>query len=1109
MRWLIAAALVLGSSAARPEPVRLEGRFGCATVDTDRPALSELRLRAPDGSLEPRSVLSPPDVPWLRDAPAWATQAGTYAMDASGKRWESRLGGPARVERRGAALRMTGVRLADGSDALPVAEETWTLAPAGDELLWTVERRWLRACDVRLAGTPALYFTNRPWRPDPPAVVPNSVATTFWIDPALLRGAFEPLLRPGGWGNIYKLSRNNSAVVAKRDTWAVLKLWTNWQARSDLRLRVRGGWLVRRGHFGWMSEAGAVTHLAQRVQRRAGEVERVTLAIAPSPAARTGYQLVVRTPEPGLADALARFYGGLLNGGVVNDQTNYDFGNETDGWYYAGSAWMQGMALLAGSPAPGRLAERPFDVARAFRRHLSQVIGTMLPDGRTRFGYNWTAEFVDDNLHTVIGAHAYLMRTGDLAWVRQNLPAMERMLAYFLARRDSDGLYDLGLSGHWYYDAMPTSGVNAYHNAFLFLACRCLAEMERAAGRMSAARRYDEAADRVKSAFDRRFWHPEAAGGPRYCDWITPAGEKVSYAADLCQFAPIALGLARPEHARLALATLDRRIAELRRNHGYVGLASLSAYWPVPDHINALAWQRTYPTYMNGGSFLAQTYWEVLARARAGDPDGAAERLRTFARHAARSGLIGNNWFTQRGEVGPGAADEPYLSDMVVVPAALVQGLIGVQHTWEGLVVRPRLPRGWRSASAEVVHRGIRYRVVVRDGRATVTPLGRVLSPEPLLTWEARAAYPAAWQMWVARDPASGAGWSASPSLDLGGGERITLRRRLLRSAVLGVWPLDDLAPPYRDASERGNDARPAGASTPSRTVGPAGAGSALAFDGAAWLQLADASAFTFGPRDSFTVRCWFRTSSLANQVCVARQGLFSLGVKEGRLAGWVMQDPSTFVEARGGAFVADGRWRHAALVVDRAAQKIALYLDGQLDGGAQSRNPLPIAHVGAATGAGTLCLGGFGGAFGLEGGLAEASIVRGALAATDLMAPGPRVPASAPLFEKSGEYVSAPAEWGAPARLVALRVEATLRGGSVQAVVETSDDGFRSVRERRPVTVRPGERTYALNALRRPARCARVRFLLTRSLAAPPEVRGFSLTARPLGLDATRKARR
>ena len=82
-----------------------------------------------------------------------------------------------------------------------------------------------------------------------------------------------------------------------------------------------------------------------------GHVEQFTLRISPVERHATGYQLAIRLPDRETEAALRDFYNGVFNGGAINDQKNYDFGNESDGWYYAGSCWMYGLTLAAGTPA--------------------------------------------------------------------------------------------------------------------------------------------------------------------------------------------------------------------------------------------------------------------------------------------------------------------------------------------------------------------------------------------------------------------------------------------------------------------------------------------------------------------------------------------------------------------------------------------------------------------------------------------------------------------------------------------------------------------------------------------------------------------------------------
>jgi hypothetical protein len=497
----ILVLLVIGTFCTRARATShiIEGKFGRAEVDTAKPCLISFTLRLQDGSLEPQSLLSPKGAPWQRGVPDWGTQALTFAVDEAGRRFESRNRAPEAVERTADGLVLRGVELTDGTQE-PVAREDWMLKSEGDAFVWKVERTWLRALNVTSVGTPALFFSTRPINSNPSAILPNSVATTFWIAPEKLRGWHNPYYRPAEFGFGYKLTLENNVVVTEPGGWAVLKLFPAWQHEREPRLAVEGGHLYRRGHFGWLSEVGIVSSPEPRPAYKVGDKEKTTLRIAAVPAVATGHQLALRADDSsGTIAALCRFYGALFNGGCVNDQFHYNFGNEPDGWYYGGASWMKGLPLLAGAPAPESIASRPHDLPRAFRDNLPMIAGTEFEPGLTRFGYNSAGhgaiggEYTDDNIIQIIGGRAYYLYSGDLAFIRQQLPFYRRAAAWYLGKRNADGLVSL-TPAHWYYDAMLSSGVTTYHNAFLYRALLDLAQLERAAGNVTeAARRESEA----------------------------------------------------------------------------------------------------------------------------------------------------------------------------------------------------------------------------------------------------------------------------------------------------------------------------------------------------------------------------------------------------------------------------------------------------------------------------------------------------------------------------------------------------------------------------------------------------------------------------------------
>lgn len=707
------------------QTVTIEGKFGKAEINIDAPAMVSLYLRGPEGLTSQSLLARRPVVPYrlygARGPLPWARQAYTYVVTQDGARYESRRQKPAKVEAdRGGpngAVRILGIQLASEKGPETLAIEDWEFSTPGDgsQLLWKIVRRWQQDATVTMAGSPGLFFGFDARH------VANSVTSTLWYDPERLDVRASDLCNlvikaPG------RIAETHIQTVLDRDTWAIYKLWTNWHAPVDLRLEVQGGHLYRRGSFAFLSEAGAVTSPEHVQTYRKGQTETIVLTISGVDKLSTGWQLAVSLPDKTTEAALKDFYGSVLNGGAINDQKHFNFGNETDGWYYAGSSWMYGAAIAAGVPAPGRLASHPYDALRAFRGHLARIMSTLDDQGRTHFGYNQTGDWVDDNLHTIQGTYFYLVTSGDLEFVRQQLPAMERMLDYFIRRRNKDGLFELGgVGAHWYYDTVRTSGVNSYYNAFFYKASQDLADMEEAVGNLAKAAEYRRLAAEIKTAFNRVLWREDLPGGPRYLDWIDAQGNQVAYFADLCQWPPIAVGIASPEQARKIVATADARIKELEREYGYRGYASLSALWPVPQQYTRF----NFGVYMNGGSLLCMTYWEVVARARAGDHVGAAERLRRFSQHFRETSWAGNNSANIHGHHDYPRSDsgEPYLADMVVVAAATVHGLLGIRPTWKSLEVTPHLPPEWKQAEAEILYKGQRHRIVIEGDKARIQPL--------------------------------------------------------------------------------------------------------------------------------------------------------------------------------------------------------------------------------------------------------------------------------------------------------------------------------------------------------------------------------------------------
>ncbi|MEV4313631.1 LamG-like jellyroll fold domain-containing protein [Actinocrispum sp. NPDC049592] len=106
-------------------------------------------------------------------------------------------------------------------------------------------------------------------------------------------------------------------------------------------------------------------------------------------------------------------------------------------------------------------------------------------------------------------------------------------------------------------------------------------------------------------------------------------------------------------------------------------------------------------------------------------------------------------------------------------------------------------------------------------------------------------------------------------------------------------------------------------------TFGPGAAGNAVQFTGNGDVTMGPSPVFDTGT-GSFSVTAWFRTTT-NGQIVSHGQG-YGLGIANGKLTARL--GGTVAVTSTGGG-LADGNWHHAALVLDRAAQRLSLFVDG------------------------------------------------------------------------------------------------------------------------------------------------------------------------------------
>jgi hypothetical protein len=714
--------------------IALEDAFGRVVVDPDAPELTEFFLREPDGRLSSRSLLAD----WPRGLTLLESKddrihdrraAYTYVSDRGGRRYESRYGKPKRTavehgpDGRITGIRLDAIRLTTKEGLAGPVEEDWDIHAENGALSWAVTQRWLEPASIGISGTPALYLARfggqGAFRDQRIALTDPQVTSTLWYDPALIIGGTHPDYETYSFP---ATTEYRTFTLAKRDTWATYQLFTNFHLQSDIRASVKGGFLYRRaGVRNDFNEIGATIEQSMAFERRAGDVYEISLTLAPSDKRTTGEQLSVQIPDRALVDRLRDLHGSVLNGGVISDQKRFSFGNGSEDVNYAGSSDFQARALSVSIPTKAP-AEFTINANDAFKGHLEQILATVDERGLTRFGFNVenSGALLDDNLHVISAVRHYVVRSGDRAFAERVAPTLARMADFFIRGIDRDtGLFKSPAGTNWYYDGIAVSGFNTYYQAFLYQALTDLGDILDLTGQRGEADVRRDQARKLAAAINAKLWMPDAPGGPRYADWIDGNGKAALHFVDLAQFPLIAFGIAPRDRALAVLATADKRLEELKQRFGYSRDATLSLLWPL----SAARPETCFGTYFYGGSLLASTYWEVLARARVGNVDGewgALRLLENFARHFERTSFVGSNAIDIRGRVSPGG-DEGYLADMVVVPAALVHGLMGVSLGWNEITVAPALPRAWHDAKAAVMWMGRIYEISISHGTTSVS----------------------------------------------------------------------------------------------------------------------------------------------------------------------------------------------------------------------------------------------------------------------------------------------------------------------------------------------------------------------------------------------------
>ncbi|MCR4414643.1 MAG: hypothetical protein NUV77_19675, partial [Thermoguttaceae bacterium] len=360
---------------------------------------------------------------------------------------------------------------------------------------------------------------------------------------------------------------------------------------------------------------------------------------------------------------------GMLANNVISDPASCSL------WFYADQAFW------TPEVAPG-VSVMPL-VRRTIEFWLS---GSRLrPTGEVVCYWDYL-NFLDANAGPLIAAWDYVEATGDREWLGKHLQKLER-IADFLAKRDvdNDGLVEATQSGNrgalkqparscaWW-DALNCGHKDAYCNALIYRAWRCLADLEKKVGRGEQQARYTQLADRLKAAYVPTLLNP-ATGWLAW--WKSADGELHDYAAPTVNGLAIEYGLLEPAQGREILASLRKKMEAVGFARFDLGVPPMlvpvrRADYLQPDGLGIPKREDgvdTFGQYMNGGITAGQVLHFLAAHYVVGDPEPADKILRAMldrqgrgefqngVRDAAGQGIDWTTWD------GKPSGYEGYLAD--------------------------------------------------------------------------------------------------------------------------------------------------------------------------------------------------------------------------------------------------------------------------------------------------------------------------------------------------------------------------------------------------------------------------------------------------------------
>jgi hypothetical protein len=263
----------------------------------------------------------------------------------------------------------------------------------------------------------------------------------------------------------------------------------------------------------------------------------------------------------------------------------------------------------------------------------------MRPTGEVVAYWNY-ADMLDANASPLIAAWDYVEATGDRAWLAQRIERLELVADYMVHRDlDGDGLVESTHSGNYgtlkepmradsAYDTINAGHKNAYCNALIYRAFRCMADLEKQIERKPQQARYAERAQRLKAVYVKTFENP-ATGWLAW--WRSEDGQLHDLSAPMVSSLAICYGLVDLARGHEMLKRLWTKIEAVGFRRFDLGVPVTLAPVRRGDYImggGAGAPTRedgsdTFGQYLNGGCLVSDTVHFMTALYMVGESEKA------------------------------------------------------------------------------------------------------------------------------------------------------------------------------------------------------------------------------------------------------------------------------------------------------------------------------------------------------------------------------------------------------------------------------------------------------------------------------------------------------